>query len=323
MEFAAHAPNPDQCMHADDRALAERFGRWLDESEQPRYATTTKAQYRRITARFLAFARERAPPNVSMLETPDVRAFLENLDTGSDGRQLSGAQFNMGRKAVAALYRMLVQDGLAHANPAGPIRPRVLAPTTRPTLGAAQLRALMNGQERRSDLRARNNAILATLINTGMRVSECARLDLASITTTVGNLTGVITKGGRRRTFTINEVLRDALSTYRGVRAGWRMNDDADVRRALFLAQTGRRLGARQIQNVVAARGHSVGLQGLSPHDLRSAAATLLFDEGVDERHIQDFMGHRRLDTTIIYIARLEHSDARAAEALARAIRAV
>ncbi|MEQ8272364.1 MAG: tyrosine-type recombinase/integrase [Deltaproteobacteria bacterium] len=245
-----------------------------------------------------------------------VRAFLEHSDTGADGLALSGAQFNMARKSLLALYRMLSEDGDVVESPMNGIKPRVLAPTCRPPLRAEQLCALMHGDDGREALRVRNDAILATLINTGMRVSECARLNCGDITPSRRSLAGILTKGGKRRAFSINDVLRESLDVYLRARMTWRTVPDDDGPRALFLSATGRRLGARQIQNIVRARGALGGIEALSPHDLRAGVATLLFEEGIDMRSIQQFLGHERLETTFIYIARLQRADSAASAAL-------
>lgn len=53
------------------------------------------------------------------------------------------------------------------------------------------------------------------------------------------------------------------------------------------------------VQEKVLAAGLDVNK--ISPHKLRHTAATLMLQQGVDVRTVQEVLGHERLDTTQIY----------------------
>ncbi|HSJ08889.1 MAG TPA: tyrosine-type recombinase/integrase, partial [Longimicrobiales bacterium] len=78
-------------------------------------------------------------------------------------------------------------------------------------------------------------------------------------------------------------------------------NPGAD-RQALFLSERGRRISARQIQNIV--RGFlekAADDAGVSTHSLRHSFATHLLDAGADLIAVKELLGHVSLSTTRIY----------------------
>ena len=99
----------------------------------------------------------------------------------------------------------------------------------------------------------------------------------------------------------MNDACLDALQRYKKVRTSLPNLVDRD---ALFVSKrTGKRLSARRIEQIVARCLQSAGLsgRGFSPHKLRHTAATLMLQNGVDVRAVQEVLGHEHLNTTEIY----------------------
>lgn len=153
-----------------------------------------------------------------------------------------------------------------------------------------------------SKTRYRDYCILTLFLNCGMRLSELERINLDDIKTKDSSLK-LLGKGNKERIVFLNEACQLAISDYLKLE---RQNlKRIQNKKALFLSQkTGKRLCARQIENVVGNALKRAGLSnmGYSPHKLRHTAATLLYQYGkVDILILKELLGHANVGTTEIY----------------------
>ena len=72
----------------------------------------------------------------------------------------------------------------------------------------------------------------------------------------------------------------------------------------VFLSRKGGRLSRQQIFRIIRDSGLSAHLNiAAHPHMLRHACGYALADRGTDTRLIQDYLGHRNIQHTVIYTA--------------------
>jgi integrase/recombinase XerC len=76
---------------------------------------------------------------------------------------------------------------------------------------------------------------------------------------------------------------------------------DAGDRQAVFVGRAGRRLSEVTARQRVAAVGKVAGVKHLHPHALRHAGAVHVLKGGGSVRHVQELLGHARLDTSMTY----------------------
>jgi integrase/recombinase XerC len=148
---------------------------------------------------------------------------------------------------------------------------------------------------------ARDLAILETFYATGMRVSELQRLSLRDVDL-LGDQVKVKGKGRKERIVPLGGAATRALRRYEPRRLEVLRRADDPERDALFVADTGRRLSTRRIQDIVGDFLDAVADEGeLSTHSLRHSFATHLLDAGADLLAVKELLGHASLSTTRIY----------------------
>jgi integrase/recombinase XerC len=148
----------------------------------------------------------------------------------------------------------------------------------------------------------RDSALLEVLYGGGLRVSELAQLDLAAVS--LGDKSvRVLGKGKKERVVPLGSKAEEALRAYLSRRVELRHpKTGAQDPAAVFLGQTGRRLGVRWVQKLVRRYGAlGAGRPDLHPHALRHSCATHMLEGGADLRAIQEMLGHSSLSTTQRY----------------------
>lgn len=137
----------------------------------------------------------------------------------------------------------------------------------------------------------RDTAIILLMLSAGLRVSEVASLNLASIK---ADSVSVLGKGNKERQVYLSQSTQESLEEYLAVRPPLEEP-------ALFLSQRNRRLTVRSIQASTQKYLKKIGKDDYSCHHLRHTAATQLMKQEVNLREIQEILGHESIQTTSIY----------------------
>lgn len=144
----------------------------------------------------------------------------------------------------------------------------------------------------------RDVAILELLYGTGIRVGECAGLDLTDVELK-GQTVRVLGKGRKERIVPFGAPAAHALQAWLEVRAQL-VNEHSGA--AFFLGARGRRIDQRMIRTVLQRLlRHLPDVPEISPHGLRHSAATHVLEGGADLRYVQELLGHASLATTQLY----------------------
>lgn len=146
----------------------------------------------------------------------------------------------------------------------------------------------------------RDYFIIIFILCTGVRLSELVGIDLSDIRDNTVFVTG---KGSKDRKVIMNRAVCVALDEYLNWRSALR-TPIYDKKALLISAQTGKRLKVRRVEDIVkkALKGINIEKDGISVHTLRHTAATLMFQNGVEVRTLQEVLGHQNLNTTQIYV---------------------
>lgn len=142
----------------------------------------------------------------------------------------------------------------------------------------------------------RDIAVFEMLFATGMRVAELVTLKIGDVDLETGTVR-IFGKGRKERMLPLcNNVLLNSLQLYLGVVQGERESE------AFFVNRNGKAMSEQAVRLVVDKHAKLAGLtKKITPHTFRHTVATLLLENGVDIRNIQDILGHSSITTTEIY----------------------
>jgi integrase/recombinase XerC len=201
-------------------------------------------------------------------------------------------------ESTARLAMVAIESFYTWLGLGAPDAPKVTATRRRTApraLGEADQRKLLRSAEARG---ARDHALLALAMDTGLREAELASLDTDDVVVTAR--TGrvrVVGKGTRGRTVPLPARTRPLITAWREVRG---QMPGSEATPALFLARGGRRISVRTIDHVIRTTGRQVGLE-ISPRTLRHTFATNLVRGGQDLVVVAELLGHSRVETVRVY----------------------
>ena len=156
----------------------------------------------------------------------------------------------------------------------------------------------------------RDFCIITLFLNCGVRISELVGLNLTDIR---GDRMRVLGKGNKERVVYLNTACQSAIGDWLAVRS----RSGAADPYALFITRKHTRVTKAGVHYMLKQRFAAAGLDSskYSAHKLRHTAATLMLQNGVDVKAVQEVLGHEHLNTTEIYT----HIDNEALRIAARA----
>ena len=144
---------------------------------------------------------------------------------------------------------------------------------------------------------SRDYCILTLFLNCGLRISELVSLNKTDVR---DDQLRVLGKGNKERMLYLNDACQKALLDWLTERDALTLADQ----NALFVTlQNRRRISKAAVHKLVKKHLTAAGLDSTqySSHKLRHTAATLMLQNGVDVRTLQEVLGHDHLNTTQIY----------------------
>lgn len=234
----------------------------------------------------------------------EVESWLASLARAGAG----WATIRRKQAAVRGFFGHLVRVGQLQQDPTLNLEPPKakdrLPVYMKPDQAASLLEALDSGVEadrqQRYQREARDAAAVGTLYFTGIRASELLGLDIERVDFAAGELR-VIGKGDRERVVPMPKALAVLLQRWLAVRPGDPTRGPLLV--TLWPPGQHRRLGPGGLARLFKSALARAGITGrYTPHKMRHTYATrLLAGRKVDITKIQKLLGHRKIDTTMIY----------------------
>lgn len=142
----------------------------------------------------------------------------------------------------------------------------------------------------------RDYCIICLFLNCGLRISEIVGLNVGDVREDSLRILG---KGNKERIVYLNEACQAAIEAYKPVRSQMAGSSVS----AFFVSNRRKRMSRETVHAMVKKTLLKAGLDPdkYSSHKLRHTAATLMLQNGVDVRTLQEVLGHEHLNTTQIY----------------------
>jgi site-specific recombinase XerD len=294
----------------DLTALNEHWKAYLEDND---YAVNTVKKYPQVVTHFLDWyeQHQHIPLTLHTLTPITLVSYRNALQ-----KNKATSTVNVHVNALRTWCAWLLDQGYLPTNPAA--RFKLVdhqAVSRRDGLTPQQVDTLLQAAQRSRE-KERNYAIVQLLLQTGLRLSECAQLTFNDLT--IGERSGLVEvragKGNKARSIPLNATARKALAEYLGPRiqvaptlkavaATWPPRVAATV--PLWLSQKKGQLTASAIAQMIVELVEACGSrfpQETSAHTLRHT-----FAHNYLERHPGDIgglatlLGHSSLDTTMLY----------------------
>jgi integrase/recombinase XerD len=274
---------------------------------QRRVSPHTVAAYRDTFRLLLGYAHQhtgKMPASLGLedLDANVISGFLDHLERA---RRNSAATRNARLTAIHSLFRFAA---LQHPEHAGLIQQVLAIPPKRADrpevsfLNAAEVDALLAAPDRSRWVGRRDHALLLVAVQTGLRVSELTGLHRRDVDLGSGAHLRCSGKGRKDRATPLTKRTVAVLRAWLAERP-----DAPDA--PLFPTSTGSPLSRDAVSLLVARHTRraatscpSLATKTVAPHVLRHTAAMRLLQAGVDVATIALWLGHERIDTTMIYI---------------------
>jgi integrase/recombinase XerD len=274
---------------------------------QRRVSPHTVTAYRDTFRLLLGFVQKRTDKAPSALGVEDLDAgivsgFLDHLERE---RRNGIATRNARLAAIHSLFRYAALNHPEHAEliqqvlaipPKRADRPEVSF------LSPAEVDALLAAPDRNRWVGRRDHALLLAAVQTGLRVSELTGLRRRDVELGTGAHLRCLGKGRKDRATPLTAGTVAVLRAWLGEQPG---TPDTP----LFPTSGGRPLSRDAVSLLVARHARraaatcpSLATKTVTPHVLRHTAAMRLLHAGVDTATIALWLGHERVDTTMIYV---------------------
>ena len=297
------------------RELLEAWRNFLQDHDR---SVGTVKKYTQAVTHFLDWyeREEQAPLSIEGLTSIALIGYRNELQ---HEQHKSTSTINLRISALRAWCGWMTEQGILPADPAAHVK--LIGgqeSSNRSGLKSAQINALLRQAQVSRD-KERNYAIVQILLQTGIRLSECASLTFEDLT--FGERSGLLLvragKGNKTRSVPLNASAREALaiyvaprlgiekSTLKAVAASWPKSKSPVAHEPIFLSQKGGALTTSAMGQMIA--GIVEATRGLVPeetsaHTLRHTfARSYLAQYPGDVVGLATLLGHSSLDTTRLY----------------------
>ncbi len=253
-------------------------------------SSSTITTYSIDIEQFIAFIKDK---ELTELKRDDISSFINYLS--NSGKNTSTIIRRAG--TIRYLYIYLNKENLINVPLIGLYLPKHESHLPS-VLSLEEVDDLLNVFDLSNKSEIRDKAMLETMYASGLRVSELLSLELGNINFQQGYIK-TKGKGNKERIIPIGEFALQYLSLYfskvRNISPYYRS-------KYVFLNNSGQPLSRQFFWKRIKIYAHRAGIEiDISPHTLRHSFATHLLENGANLKHVQEMLGHSKIETTQIY----------------------
>jgi integrase/recombinase XerC len=261
------------------------------------YSTYTIVYYNQDIEDFVLFLQKQSIDRITMTTYVDVRLYLTELYKQKLARKSVARKIS----SLRSFFKFLMRERIVLDNPFALVKLPKKETRIPQFLYKDELEKLFHVSDTSTPLGQRNQAILELLYATGIRVSECCKVQFGDIDFAIGTVL-VHGKGKKQRYVPFGSFASDAIEAYITNGREVLFKKSSSQTTSLFLNFRGDPLTERGVRLILNDLIEKACMSiHISPHVLRHTFATHMLNEGADLRTVQELLGHSHLSSTQIY----------------------
>lgn len=254
-------------------------------------ANATIIAYSKDIEQLVSFVSKKGKTDVDEVVSEDIDEFKALLNK----QRYTGKSISRKINSIKAFFRFLIAQGMINTNPAEVITHPKYEQSPPRVLSRIEYRALRDAC--RGD--ARMSAVVEILLQTGMRISELAALQMTDVDFE-RNIIVIQAQNSRgARKVPMNVAAKTAVTDYLQVRPRAR-------EKTVFLTKTCRPFLVRNIRTAIDRYFRLAGIKDAKVNDLRHTFIVEQLKAGTPLVYVSQLVGHKRITTTEKYLKLIE-----------------
>lgn len=250
-------------------------------------ASATILAYSKDIEQLATFVAKSGKDNLAGITKEDIDAFKQSLADQNYTTKSISRKIN----SIKSFFAYVVASGSLSENPSLNVtHPKYDIKPPR-ILNKIEYRALRDAC--RED--ARMAAIVELLLQTGMRISELANLQISDLDLNSNQITIRAYESHPERTIPLNQPVKESLNRYLDTRP-------KSGNTSVFITKTGNPFLIRNIRSNLDRYFHLAGIENAKVNDLRHTFIAQQLTSGSPLVYISKLVGHKRLSTTEKYL---------------------
>lgn len=234
-----------------------------------------------------------------------LKNYYEHLTTRPNKRRsgtLSDTSINHHLFGIATFFEYLIETNNCAKIPKIP-KYHKREPPTKDVLTVEEIKVLYEHTQNKME-----KVILALGYGCGLRRTEIAKLETSDISLSKGFLIVRMGKNGKRREVPLSNKVIDDIESYLRYERTNRINVNKPTK-AVLVNNIGNRMSGDNVyktfKRIILRTDHQeIRRKEPTLHTLRHSIATHLTENGADVYFIKEFLGHKEIDTSQLYIIR-------------------